>query len=180
MDGRLYADLSTLTPESPLTPVKNFYLRSRASNLLETGNPWTIQIRGLVREPSQLTFASLEAMEKPMGVHLMECAGNTRGFHFGLMSAATWTGVPLSEVLKNIATKPQATRILISGFDKYQAQSATSQPGASWIFKLDELNFHSGIPRDANERRGANKRSRCANPPRRPGLVRLHVHQVGQ
>lgn len=140
LDGRLYADLSTLTPESPLTPVKNFYLRSRASNLLETGNPWTIQIRGLVREPSQLTFASLEAMEKPMGVHLMECAGNTRGFHFGLMSAATWTGVPLSEVLKNTATKPQATRILISGFDKYQAQSSTSQPGASWIFKLDELN----------------------------------------
>lgn len=139
LDGRLYTDLSTLTPESPLTPVKSFYLRSRASKLLEAGNPWTIQIRGLVREPSELTMANLKAMEQPMGIHLMECAGNTRGFHFGLMSAATWAGVPLSEVLKKFAAKQQATRILISGFDKYQAQSSTSQPGASWIFKLDEL-----------------------------------------
>lgn len=33
LDGRLYTDLFTLTPENPTTPAKNFYLRSRASNL---------------------------------------------------------------------------------------------------------------------------------------------------
>jgi len=69
----------------------------------------------------------------------MECAGNTRAFHFGLMSAADWSGVPLSEVLNLVQPERGAGRILISGFDRYQANSATSIPGASWIFTPEEL-----------------------------------------
>ena len=102
--------------------------------------PWTMRLNAPGREPESFAFARLKAMEQSMGVHLMECAGNTRAFHFGLMSAATWTGMPISDVLKPISNQAAATtRVLVSGFDKYQATSATSQPGASWIFTLDEL-----------------------------------------
>ncbi|HUJ30232.1 MAG TPA: molybdopterin-dependent oxidoreductase [Candidatus Acidoferrum sp.] len=139
LDGRLYSDLSSLTPEDPVTRTTNFYLRTCASNLLEGDRPWVIRLGGLMREPTPITLARLKAMEQPMGVHLMECAGNTREFHFGLMSAASWTGVPISDVLKSLSIEPRATRVLVSGFDKYQATSATSRPGASWIFKPDEL-----------------------------------------
>ena len=34
-----------------------------------------------------------------MGVHLIECAGNSNPQNFGLMSAVEWDGVPLADVL---------------------------------------------------------------------------------
>jgi DMSO/TMAO reductase YedYZ molybdopterin-dependent catalytic subunit len=139
LDGRLYTDLSTLTPEHPLTPTKDFYIRTCASKLLEDNAPWTIRLAGLARERANLSLARLTDMEKPMGVHLMECVGNQRACHFGLMSAASWKGVPLSEILNTVRIGPRATHVLVSGFDRYQTESVSSIPGASWIFKLEEL-----------------------------------------
>ncbi|MGH9707795.1 MAG: molybdopterin-dependent oxidoreductase, partial [Candidatus Acidiferrales bacterium] len=139
LDGRLYTDLSTLTSEAPITPARDFYLRTCASNLLKSDADWTIRLGGLVRQPVAIEFEKLKRMEKPAGVHLMECAGNTREFHFGLMSAAEWSGVPLSEVLQLAQAEPRAARVLVSGFDQYQARSTSSMPGASWIFTTEEL-----------------------------------------
>lgn len=139
LDGRLYTDLSTLASEHPITPIRNFYLRTCASNLLEDDKPWTIRIGGLAREEASLSSARLTAMEKSMGVHLMECVGNQRACHFGLMSAASWTGVALSDILDMVRIGPRATHVLVSGFDRYQTESVSSIPGASWIFKLEEL-----------------------------------------
>jgi DMSO/TMAO reductase YedYZ molybdopterin-dependent catalytic subunit len=139
LDGRLYTDLSALTPEHPIIPIKNFYIRTCASKLLEDDKPWTIRIGGLAREEASLSSARLTAMEKPMGVHLMECVGNQRACHFGLMSAASWTGVALSDILDTVRIGSRATHVLVSGFDRYQTESVSSIPGASWIFKLEEL-----------------------------------------
>ncbi len=139
LDGRLYTDLSTLASEVPITPTRDFYLRTCASNLLKSDANWTIRLGGLVRQPVAIEFEKLKRMEKPAGVHLMECAGNTREFHFGLMSAAEWSGVPLSEVLHLAQAQPRAARVLVSGFDQYQTQSTSSIPGASWIFTTEDL-----------------------------------------
>jgi len=76
---------------------------------------------------------------KSMGVYLMECAGNERSIHFGLMSAAKWAGVPLLDVLKSANANAQPSRILVSGFDTYPTKSVSSQSGASWVFSWDEL-----------------------------------------
>src|SRR5437879_6016410 len=48
LDGRLCTDLSTLTHENPITPTKDFYIRTRVSRLLED-NPraWTMRFAGL-------------------------------------------------------------------------------------------------------------------------------------
>jgi DMSO/TMAO reductase YedYZ molybdopterin-dependent catalytic subunit len=139
LDGRLFTDLSTLTPENPLTPADKFFIRTRASKLLDTLNPWTIHVGGLVDEPIAISAEVLAKKARPMGIHLMECSGNTRSAHFGMMSVAAWDGVPLQEILKT--TKPQVTgvRVLVSGFDRYQEESMTSEPGASWIFRPDEV-----------------------------------------
>ena len=54
LDGRLYSDLSKLTPEAPLTTTQNFYLRTCASHLLvENEKDWTIRIGALLREPEE-------------------------------------------------------------------------------------------------------------------------------
>jgi len=139
LDGRLFTDLSTLTPEHPVTSTENFFIRTRASKLLNTSAPWTIHLTGLVEKPTTLSPESLAKKARPMGTHLMECSGNTRTAHFGMMSIAAWDGVPLEEILEISKLLATRTRVLISGFDQYQEESMTSEPGASWIFTPDEL-----------------------------------------
>lgn len=138
LDGRLYTDLSALTPKDLVTPTERFYIRTRASQLLDHQTPWSIRLGGPVR-PASLTLDDLRRDTEPFGLHLTECAGNTREAHFGLIGVADWAGVPLSKLLDRARIGARTTRVLVSGFDTYAARSVSSIPGASWIFSLDEL-----------------------------------------
>lgn len=139
LDGRLFTDLSTLTPGNPVTSTDNFFIRTRASRLLNTSSPWTIQVTGRVEKAMTISAESLAKKARPMGVHLMECSGNTRSAHFGMMSVAAWDGVPLQEILNAAMPNASGLHVLVSGFDRYQEESMTSEPGASWIFTPDDL-----------------------------------------
>jgi DMSO/TMAO reductase YedYZ molybdopterin-dependent catalytic subunit len=139
LDGRMYTDLSKLADDNPMPPADAFYIRTRASQLLASQKPWRVVVGGLVEKPFTLAMADLEKMAKPMGLHLMECAGNSRQIHFGMMSVADWTGVPVSQILDGAKARHGAPRVLISGFDRYATASVNSVPGASWVFTLDEL-----------------------------------------
>lgn len=142
LDGRLFTDLSIVTPETPVTPTERFFIRTRASKLLDTGR-WTVRIGGLVEKEITLPVEAVTRNARSMGTHLIECAGNARAARFGMMSVAQWHGVPLQEILEKPNPQPSGTRVLVSGFDRYQEESMTSVPGASWIFSQDEL-FASG------------------------------------
>lgn len=141
LDARLFTDLSDLNPEIPheTTPTDTFYIRTGASQLLDSHTPWTVRVSGLLERPFDLSVSELEKATQPMGLHLLECAGNARRVHFGMMSVADWQGVPLTEILASAKAKPESSRVLISGFDRYVTPSVTSQPGASWIFTPGEL-----------------------------------------
>jgi DMSO/TMAO reductase YedYZ molybdopterin-dependent catalytic subunit len=139
LDGRLYTDLSTLTADHPVTPTEKFYLRTRASELLDDSQPWTIKVTGSLKQPMAISMPALRQMSKPAGLHLMECSGNALFGHFGMLSVADWTGTPVSEILASAKIERPSSRVLISGFDRYPIASSTSLPGASWIFTVDEL-----------------------------------------
>ncbi|MGB7728731.1 MAG: molybdopterin-dependent oxidoreductase [Candidatus Acidiferrum sp.] len=139
LDGRLFTDLSLLTPENPVTPTTDFYIRTRASKLLDTTKPWSIQLGGLIEKPITLRAVDVEKMARPMGLHLMECAGNSRSAHFGMLSVADWHGVPVQEILQEAKPTSPSVRILISGFDQNSSESRSSIPGASWIFTSEQL-----------------------------------------
>jgi DMSO/TMAO reductase YedYZ molybdopterin-dependent catalytic subunit len=139
LDGRMYTDLSALSPDNRVTATEKFYIRTRASELLDTQKAWRVSLGGLAARLFELSIEELRKMAKPLGMHLMECAGNTRSVHFGMMSVADWEGAPLSELLESAKPKAEATRVLISGFDTYAAKSGSSVPGASWIFTWEEL-----------------------------------------
>ena len=139
LDGRLYSDLTSATPEEPVTAAGRFYIRTRASSLLSEQNLQSILFRGFAGVPLNVGVGDLRAQARSMGTHLMECAGNTREGRFGLISVADWTGISLTEVLQRIPSIPNGARILVSGFDRYASQSARSTPGASWIFSLDDI-----------------------------------------
>jgi len=139
LDGRLFTNLSHLGRENLVTPESRFYLRTRASRILPDAGGWKIAVHGLVAAKKNVGMEELHAMEKPLGLHLMECAGNTRAAHFGMISVGEWRGVPVTDLLAALQPSGAARRVLISGFDKYVTNSVTSTPGASWIFTLDEL-----------------------------------------
>ena len=139
LDGRLLTDLSRLTPENLVTPSSSFYIRTRQPDRLVVGARWPISVSGLVEAPSELLLDELLPLEQSQGALLLECSGNSRDGHFGLLSSAEWHGIPLRGVLDRLQIRAQATRVLISGFDDHSQPSARSTPGASWVFSFDEL-----------------------------------------
>jgi len=139
LDGRLYTDLSSVSADHPVIPTKTFFVRTRASTLLDDHKPWLIKAGGLVNKTTEISIADLRKMAKSAGLHLMECSGNIRLGHFGMLGVADWRGAPVSELLDSLKVDKAASHVLISGFDRYPSASFTSVPGASWIFSLDDL-----------------------------------------
>jgi len=129
LDGRLYTDLRNAGSacDSVITPNEQFYIRTRVPDRIDYTTPW--RIRG------DVDLAVLDLKTRPMGATLLECSGNARGGSFGLLSVATWSGVPLLELLP-----PNAERsVLVTGFDDHSQPSTHSVPGASWIFTRADL-----------------------------------------
>jgi DMSO/TMAO reductase YedYZ molybdopterin-dependent catalytic subunit len=139
LDGRLYTDLSSISSENLIIPTQKFYVRTRASKFLSNQQSWLVKARGLLRKPGEISMADFRRLATPLGPHLMECSGNVRLGHFGMLSVADWAGVPVSDLLDSWAIDRAASHVLISGFDRYPMPSAESVPGASWVFPIDDL-----------------------------------------
>jgi DMSO/TMAO reductase YedYZ molybdopterin-dependent catalytic subunit len=138
LDGRRFTDLSHLDGDNLTTPTGLFYVRTRASHLLNTSRPWSIRLAGPAGA-TQITMDELTGQAEPQGLHLMECAGNVRAVHFGMIGVASWEGVPLVRLLDRMRVE-EGARILVSGFDEYAAKPVTpSVPGASWIFSRRDI-----------------------------------------
>jgi DMSO/TMAO reductase YedYZ molybdopterin-dependent catalytic subunit len=140
-DGRFYTDLSQVDRDRLIVENERFYIRTFYPDLLVPADPWRIEVRGLVETPVSLSLDDLLPMAAPQGSHVLECSGNARSGGFGLLSAAEWGGIAMSDVLARAAVRPEATRVLVSGFDEHSVPSVGmhSTPGASWIFSFAEL-----------------------------------------
>jgi DMSO/TMAO reductase YedYZ molybdopterin-dependent catalytic subunit len=138
LDARFHTDLATLGSATLITPNEHFFVRTRCSDLIDFDKSWKIAVGGLVERPVELDLDELKPSIKPMGAVLLECAGNQRR-PFGLMSAARWSGIPLATVLQRLSIKPEATRVLVSGFDEYSIKPHSSIPGASWVFSFADI-----------------------------------------
>jgi len=51
LDARLFSDISNLSGDSPVTPVDQFFVRTRASEGQKFPDPWTISIANLGQKP---------------------------------------------------------------------------------------------------------------------------------
>jgi DMSO/TMAO reductase YedYZ molybdopterin-dependent catalytic subunit len=139
LDARLFTDLSGLTPASLVTPTDRFFVRTAASTLHKTRERWELAIGGLVNQPTAIPIADLTRLSRPLGTHLMECSGNTDPADFGLMSTASWDGVPMSALFDRIQSRAGASSILVTGLDDDSRPWRTSAAGASWIFSRQHL-----------------------------------------
>lgn len=138
LDGRRLTDLSKIKSARDLTRSDDFYIRTRASLRLPHPSRWRIAMKGphLSIEIDPLRAAGTIVHTGPC---VAECAGNGRRVHCGLMSQATWSGIPLPGLLTSVGLSTPGYRVLISGFDSYEKPSATSVAGASWIFSPKDL-----------------------------------------
>jgi DMSO/TMAO reductase YedYZ molybdopterin-dependent catalytic subunit len=132
-------DLSTLSEGTLVVPRERFFIRTACPDAIAAASSWKVRVHGLVEAPVDVAIEELQQEAVPMGAHLLECAGNSRAAHFGLMSAAEWTGVPLARVLERVRSAPRATQVLVSGFDEHSVPDPSSVPGASWIFGLRQV-----------------------------------------
>jgi len=139
LDARLFTDLSTLGAQSDLvTPNDRFYVRTAAPGNLRPRQEPPSHLGGT--EVAGIDFARLERTPGPVrvGPYLMECAGNSDPDNFGLMSVAAWTGFPMPAVIEQLSGDRAGRRVLVAGTDP-SGPSATSVPGAGWIFSREDL-----------------------------------------
>ncbi len=146
LSGRLAYDLAQITPEEMVTANDQHFIRTRLPDRLdyEKRDPWSVQINGMVDEAVDLTIAELTQRTEEKGTFVMECSGNSAGRAFGLLSAASWDGVAITDLLDQVSIDPKATRVLISGFDDHSIEPGrgiekSSSRGASWVFTFEEL-----------------------------------------
>jgi hypothetical protein len=179
LDGRLYTDLSAVGPDNPVTPNDKFYIRTRASELLEDRSPWLIKVTGLVKQPINISLADLKKLSKPAGLHLLECSGNVRDAHFGMLSVADWAGVPVSAILDSLRIQKAASRI--------DLRLRSIPRDLRNLLARSELDIHSGrtqvirgFSRHCDEWSPLTERPRRSNSPGSARLVWMHVHQVGR
>lgn len=132
-------DLSQLSSDHLLVRREEFFIRTGYPDRLASTNPWKVRLRGLVEADQEIDLDELRREASDQGVHLIECAGNSRAAHFGFMSAARWTGVPLERVWQRARLRRGASRVLVSGFDEHTVADSGSVRGASWVFGLDQV-----------------------------------------
>jgi DMSO/TMAO reductase YedYZ molybdopterin-dependent catalytic subunit len=140
LDARLFTDLSQIQPDRLITPTSQVFVRTAgpkdvAKRVLDD---WTLRVTG--DRHTAVAFArNLVKESKPMGAHLIECAGNSDPQNFGLMSVAEWDGVPITMPIEKADVRRTSPAILVSGWDHEGQPSVRSVPGASWVFPAGTL-----------------------------------------
>jgi DMSO/TMAO reductase YedYZ molybdopterin-dependent catalytic subunit len=141
LDARLFTDLSQLQPDRLITPTPQVFVRTAGPKDVPRHviEDWSVRIGTTLRSADVVTARTLIKESKPMGAHLIECAGNSDPQNFGLMSVTEWDGVSVGLPLDKVGTREKGAGLLISGWDHEGQASARSVPGASWIFATGTL-----------------------------------------
>jgi DMSO/TMAO reductase YedYZ molybdopterin-dependent catalytic subunit len=141
LEGRRNTDLSKISAESLTIESQKFFVRTRFPEKLRAPVPWKIQVVGLVRKPSELALGALRAQAEDCGVHVLDCAGNTRLRRFGLLSEAHWQGVRFERLISRFQPDSAATRVQIYGYDRKGVYPKAKVPvrDASWVFAVEDL-----------------------------------------
>jgi sulfite oxidase len=116
------------------TPSDLFFTRNHAAVPAVDPASWRLQVSGLVERPMELTLQQLrETLPRQAVGATLACAGLRRDelhAHRAIpgevlwgaepISNATWTGVPLKEVLRLAGTRPQAAHVEFRGLDQVE------------------------------------------------------------
>lgn len=118
--------LSALTGQAVVSSDR-FYIRNHFHIPDLDDATWRLRVTGLAERPLTLSLGQLRSMAAHTAVVTLECAGNGRsmldpsvpGEPWGLGAAgtATWTGVPLTDVLEQAAPRAGIREVIFRGAD---------------------------------------------------------------
>jgi sulfite oxidase len=117
--------------EGPLTATDAFYVRSHAAVPEIDPGEWRLRVDGLVERELELSMSTLrEAFREREETATLQCAGNRRDgllairdipgeapWGPGATGTATWSGVPLADVLALAGPLPEAAHVGFEGVD---------------------------------------------------------------
>lgn len=138
LDARLYTDTRAI-PDDRITPAGMYYVRTAQPDALPAADGWKLKLGGMVEAGLEIDAAELIAAASDRGTYVMECSGNSTHVAMALISAGSWRGVKVGQVLDRVKPAAGAARILFSGYDRHDGPSETSQAGASWVFSREQL-----------------------------------------
>lgn len=101
-----------------VVPAAKFYTVTK--NLIDPvveRSIWRLEIGGLVDRPHTYTFDQLTSRTPVRQDTTLECISN--GVGDGLMSNATWTGIPMRDLLNEAGLQPGVKRVLLRAVDGY-------------------------------------------------------------
>ncbi|NNE00897.1 MAG: molybdopterin-dependent oxidoreductase [Pirellulaceae bacterium] len=118
--------------QSWITPTKHFYVRSHAPNPVIDAGSFELSVEGMVRQKRTFKLAQLLSMQNHTITATLTCAGNRRDefnregkvggvqWQAGAIGNATWTGVALSDVLKQVEVLENAKHVWFEGLDEIE------------------------------------------------------------
>jgi DMSO/TMAO reductase YedYZ molybdopterin-dependent catalytic subunit len=122
-----------------ITPNESFYVRCHFPIPEISEREWRLKMEGEVEAPFELSYDELLGMESRSTAATLECAGNNRiflepkvkGVQWGLgaVGNASWTGVPLSALLKRAKLKAGAVEVILEGADEGEVDKTPKPAG---------------------------------------------------
>lgn len=110
-----------------ITPNGSFYVRNHFSSPTIDLKSWRLRVTGAVKKPLALSLNEITKMRDKTLVVTLECAGNGRArmqplppstpWLDGAISTASWTGVPLKDLLERAEWEGNAAEVLFRGAD---------------------------------------------------------------
>lgn len=122
-----------------LTPNDLFYIRSHFPAPKLDPAAYELSIGGSVDRPFSISYKDLLSMPTVTRALTLECAGNGRIFlvpqvkgaqwQLGAVSTATWTGVPLKDLLDRAGLHPDVCEIVLEAADRGVTKNEPIPPG---------------------------------------------------
>jgi DMSO/TMAO reductase YedYZ molybdopterin-dependent catalytic subunit len=110
--------LDIRTIDGYTTPNDQFFFIQHYNRPEVDANSWRLKFTGLVNKPTEFSLADIKAMKSTDLVNGYECSGNSARAFEGLTSCGRFTGVPLSQVLKQVGVGAKAREVVFFGTDR--------------------------------------------------------------
>jgi DMSO/TMAO reductase YedYZ molybdopterin-dependent catalytic subunit len=101
-----------------LTPKDQFFTTQHMNKPMIDPAAYRLKFTGMVNKPAEFSLAELKAMKPTEMVLGFECSGNSPRAIEGLSSCGKFTGVKLSQVLKQLGVGQQAREVVFFGTDR--------------------------------------------------------------
>lgn len=118
-------DMNVSSAQSLITPNQHFFIRNHFKTPLIRPDDWRLALSGRFRSSLEIAYQEVLKLPKRNITVTVECAGN--GVGGGAISTATWTGVPLRELLNHAGLEPGVRFVRLTGYDHGTAETAGGQ-----------------------------------------------------